>query len=172
MMDYDKYKNQATWPNAKDYTTAVGLDMAKAVRGEDPVIFRKPLSEFDAAVDVAPHVEKVLDKTKYNEAQAAYYENEAKMHALFKKDLFDEYGVSDAPKREKAFSIAWDRGHSGGFPDVASCFSSLAELIQDDRTEELKKLAKAWRADGKEDLAERFADELEQVLGGKPADEL
>ena len=30
MMDYDKYKNQATWPNAKDYTTAVGLDMAKA----------------------------------------------------------------------------------------------------------------------------------------------
>lgn len=49
----------------------------------------------------------------------------------FKTDLFKEFGVTDNPKREKAFSIAWERGHASGYYEVELCFMNIVELIKD-----------------------------------------
>lgn len=167
---FKKYENEIPYPSSKDFTMVIGLDMNKLLRGEDAVLFRKPLTEYDPKVDLAPKIEKIRDDEAYKKASDAYAVGDQERYVSFKTDLFDEYGVSDSPKRDAAFSIAWDYGHSSGFSDVASYFDSLADLIKDDTTEELRKLVAIWRADGK--VADRFADEVEQVLAGRKVDDL
>ena len=60
-----------------------------------------------------------------------YREEEYKIDQEFKQALFVEYGVQNHPKREKAFAMAWDRGHSSGYNDVELEFVDLAELMKD-----------------------------------------
>lgn len=48
----------------------------------------------------------------------------------FELALYDEYGVSNNPKREKAFRIAWQEGHSSGYSEVETYFEEMAELIK------------------------------------------
>ncbi len=48
----------------------------------------------------------------------------------FKKDLLRAHRVSDNPKAEKAYDIAWDYGHSHGEASVADYFYDLVELIK------------------------------------------
>ena len=48
----------------------------------------------------------------------------------FQKDLEECEGLVGHPKAPKLFSIAWDRCHSGGFSDVAGCYSEMADLLR------------------------------------------
>lgn len=44
--------------------------------------------------------------------------------------LADRYSISqDSERFKKIFSIAWDRGHSGGLQDVSSAFDEMADLL-------------------------------------------
>jgi len=67
------------------------------------------------------------DKKRVRDAHSA---EDRRIHELFKKDLFEEYDVADNPKREKCFAIAWERGHSSGYNDVACVFGDIVELIR------------------------------------------
>lgn len=71
----------------------------------------------------------VLDAAAYDAAESAYAVELRRLESEFINDLFEEFGVQDNPKRHKLYSIAYDRGHSGGFSDVYSVFSDLVELI-------------------------------------------
>ena len=42
-----------------------------------------------------------------------------------------EQSVEKSPKRGRAWSIAWDKGHSGGYYDVVNKFIDLVDLIKD-----------------------------------------
>jgi hypothetical protein len=48
----------------------------------------------------------------------------------FEDAILRAYGVTENPKAEKAFSIAWDLGHGGGNREVAILFDELVELIK------------------------------------------
>lgn len=48
----------------------------------------------------------------------------------FKADLLQAYGVTGNPKSDRAFSLAWEQGHSCGYSEVAIVFADLAELIR------------------------------------------
>lgn len=61
----------------------------------------------------------------------AHSEDNSRLHALFKSDLFAENGVTDNPKADRAFAIAWDHGHHSGYSDVAGYFDEIVELIKD-----------------------------------------
>jgi hypothetical protein len=52
------------------------------------------------------------------------------LEAEFKADLFDEHGVTGHPKANRAFDLAWDRGHSAGYQEVANYFDDLADLLK------------------------------------------
>ena len=54
----------------------------------------------------------------------------AKLHEQFKKELFDELGISDNPKREMLFSKAWEQGHGCGYAEVYNYARDLVDLIQ------------------------------------------
>ena len=47
-----------------------------------------------------------------------------------KKELSGEYGIPVNAKFEKAWNIAWDRGHSSGLDEVRSIFGELVELFK------------------------------------------
>lgn len=61
----------------------------------------------------------------------AYREDESRLYDEFKADLFECHGVTNNPKAQRAFEIAWDHGHAGGFSDVETYFSDLVDLIKD-----------------------------------------
>lgn len=60
----------------------------------------------------------------------AYREESGRLHELFIADLFAEYGVTDNPKADKCFYLAWQHGHSSGLEEVANYFNEFVELIK------------------------------------------
>ncbi len=67
----------------------------------------------------------------YKSGKDAYYREEQLLLLEFKTDLFEKHGVTDNPKRENCYSIAWERGHSSGLGEVMNYFSDFVELIKD-----------------------------------------
>jgi hypothetical protein len=48
----------------------------------------------------------------------------------FKEDLFEEFGVSQNPKRELCYSFAWEEEHANGLESVYDRFSDFVQLIK------------------------------------------
>jgi hypothetical protein len=68
--------------------------------------------------------------TTGKEARAAYNAREAEISARFKRDLLGEHGVTSNSKADEVFRIAWDRGRSSGYGEVAGEFAELVGLIK------------------------------------------
>ena len=74
---------------------------------------------------------------EYEEYQVLYKADRAKWSAIinereveFKKDLYEEYGVSNNPKANDVWSKAWEFGHSSGLQEVYNYFIDLVDLIK------------------------------------------
>lgn len=79
-----------------------------------------------------PHtavIQKVVDTEALLEARKSAAKKAADIHEEFKNDLFEEFGVANNPKREKAYSFAWEHGHSNGYEEVYHYFSEIVDLI-------------------------------------------
>ena len=129
MKPFDYYsKPQTLYPNKKDYITSYVYD--KGV-----VLWSGPTWEKDKAElkEEYPNavIQEVLDEEGYKAHQKQYGEETHKLHEEFVNDLFEEFGVSDNPKRYKAFHLAWEKGHSNGLEEVYNEFYDLVELIKD-----------------------------------------
>lgn len=48
----------------------------------------------------------------------------------FRKTLAEAYGISDHPKEDLLWRMAWSRGHANGYAEVASEYDELVELIK------------------------------------------
>ena len=78
----------------------------------------------------AAELEKYEEEKKiYNQKRDEYNEETHRLHELFKQDLFDEFDVTNNPKREKCFELAWSNGHACGLSEVYNYFSTFVELI-------------------------------------------
>jgi phosphomannomutase len=129
MKPFDYYsKPQTLYPNKKDYITSYVYD--KGV-----VLWSGPTWEKNKAElkEEYPNalIQEVLDEEGYKAHQKQYGEETHKLQDEFRKDLFEEFGVMENPKRNKAFYYAWDKGHSAGYSQVHSVFSEIVELIED-----------------------------------------
>jgi hypothetical protein len=54
-----------------------------------------------------------------------YREEEGRLAGLFHDDLLAELGLTDHPKADLLYSMAWERGHSSGYSEVANEAHSL-----------------------------------------------
>jgi hypothetical protein len=129
MKPFDYYsKPQTLYPNKKDYITSYVYD--KGV-----VLWFGPTWEKDKAElkEEYPNavIQEVLNEEGYKAHQKQYGEETHKLHEEFVNDLFEEFGVSDNPKRHKAFHLAWEKGHTNGLEEVYNQFYDLVELIKD-----------------------------------------
>ncbi len=61
----------------------------------------------------------------------AYREESARLISLFRSDAIAFTGLAGHPRADKAFSLAWERGHANGFSEVFSELQDLAELLLD-----------------------------------------
>lgn len=65
------------------------------------------------------------------EARHAYRADRERLEEAYKEDLFAEHGVTNHPKADAVFNLAWDYGHSAGLNEVANYFSEIVTLIKD-----------------------------------------
>lgn len=49
---------------------------------------------------------------------------------LFQADLEAEHGLTGHPKAAMLFGIAWERGHSSGYTDVANVYDEISQLLK------------------------------------------
>jgi hypothetical protein len=129
MKFFDYYsKPKTSYPNKKDYITSYVYD--KGV-----VLWSGPTWEKDKAElkEEYPNalIQEVLDEDAYKAQRKQYHEEEQKLHEEFVNDLFENFNVTNNPKRHKVFALAWEKGHSNGLEEVYNEFYDLVELIQD-----------------------------------------
>jgi hypothetical protein len=128
MKSFDYYsKPQTSYPNKKDYITSYVYD--KGV-----VLWSGPTWEKDKAElkEEYPNalIQEVLDDEAYKAHRKQYDEEKFNLYAQFQNDLFEEYGVSDNPKRFKCFQLACEYRHSSGLEEVDGYFGDFVELIR------------------------------------------
>ena len=128
MKPFDYYsKPQTSYPNKKDYIKYYVYDRGEVlniVYGYEKSKAQLEKEYPDAVIQV------VMDNEGYKEHQIQYGEETHKLHEEFVNDLFEEYGVSDNPKRFKCFQLAWEQGHAYGLEEVYNKFDDLVELIR------------------------------------------
>ena len=129
MKPFDYYsKPQTSYPNKKDYITSYVYD--KGV-----VLWSGPTWEKDKAElkEEYPNalIQEILDEDAYKARRKEYNDESAKLHEEFVNDLFENFNVTNNPKKHKAFALAWEKGHANGLEEVYNEFYDLVELIED-----------------------------------------
>lgn len=76
-------------------------------------------------------IQEVFDSEAFIVQRKLYDEEKSRLYEEFQRDLFEDYGVCDNPKRFKCFELAWESGHSSGYNEVYDVFGDLVELIRD-----------------------------------------
>ncbi len=56
-------------------------------------------------------------------------EREAKEIEAAKAEMAEEHGIVRNEKFDRAWEIAWSRGHSSGINEVKMCFNELVDLL-------------------------------------------
>ena len=129
MKPFDYYsKLQTLYPNKKDYITLYVYDKGACIYSESSLSNTKSNLKEDYPNAV---IQEVLDEEGYKAHRKEYHDERNKLHQEFQNDLFEDYGVSDNPKRFKCFDLAWEHGHSSGFEEVYNYFGDFVELIRD-----------------------------------------
>ena len=124
-MNFDtKYTSKVSYPRIAEYKRYF-------VYRKGEVIFKGTAQEFNKQkLDKSGVVEEVLDEEKYREAIRLYHKDQERLNEEFQTELFALHGVTGNPKAQTCYGIAYERGHSGGYGEVASVFAELVELIK------------------------------------------
>lgn len=77
-------------------------------------------------------MKKVVEKNdiEFQAAIKPYQDEQSVLHDEFKRDLFEDLGIEENPKKELLFAKAWEQGHSSGFSEVYNYAAELVELIE------------------------------------------
>lgn len=67
----------------------------------------------------------------FSPERTAYQVEEARLYQEFKDDAISAHGLTGHPKAERAFSLAWEDGHSAGMHEVFNCMFKYASLLKD-----------------------------------------
>ena len=81
-------------------------------------------ADFGAALDLWE-----ADKDKWLLLVDEYRAANGEVVQSFKSELLDALKISNHPKREKLWEMAWERGHAHGFYEIAQEAERLAELL-------------------------------------------
>jgi hypothetical protein len=131
MKPFDYYsKPQTLYPNKKDYITFYVYDKGECICEEKSgsatgSITKSHLNQkYPNAV-----IQEVLDEDAYEEHRKEYADERKKLHQEFVDDLFEEYGVSDNPKRFLLYHTVVE--HKSEYDEIYDFFGELVELIRD-----------------------------------------
>lgn len=106
-MNVDKYETKLERPHS------IGLNKCKCEKCEYCFEYIKKYEAFVAA-------------------KKAWLQDCVRLEELFKHDALVQVRLADHPKREKAYAMAWEEGHSYGLYEVYLNLEKLAELLLSD----------------------------------------
>ena len=124
MKDFNEYKTKLPYPNKVDFITVYAYHKGEVVAEMSLTAWNDAKDRYDGVT-----VEKDLDNDAFIEARNAYRADEQRLVKEFAQDLYEEFDVLRFAKRDKAFALAWEYGHSSGFSEVYNYFADLAELL-------------------------------------------
>lgn len=142
-MDFEKYNikpEEATYPRRDDYFRYTLYRKGAVLCAEASI------SEVSATVpelseaSTRSELERACTKhgilfeqdilnEEYRAAVSAYNQITAEKGEQFRKDLFEEFGVTGHPQADIVYRKAWDHGHSAGYSEVYNVFADLVEII-------------------------------------------
>lgn len=112
-MDFEKYNVTMSYPTRP---TSLGLPD----KNWSPAQFREHARKLEVH-------EKELKA--YRKETEKWHAEQSRLGALFKLEALEDVGLTGHPKAEKAWALAWENGHSGGYSDVYSLLVDYAELL-------------------------------------------
>jgi hypothetical protein len=129
MKNFDYYtKPNIFYPRKQDYITYYVYNEGKVITKTVGYEKSKTLLKYEYPGAV---IQEILDKKAFEEHQRQFDEELQSRLEEFKNDLYEEFGVSDNPKRHKAYEYAWENESSYGLSKVHEVFGQLVELIED-----------------------------------------
>jgi hypothetical protein len=116
----------APYPSKKDFTFYYGY------KGGEVVAKKVTKAEIDELKRTVANLttESEVDDAAFKKAMDAFTHRNALIRQVFVWGLYYLTDILDNPKAAKAFSIAWEQGHSSGYAEVANYFDDLADLIK------------------------------------------
>lgn len=75
--------------------------------------------------------EKYENKFDYVNQNDQWKTDEARINQEFHDDAIEAAGLTGHPKAEKAYSLAWQNGHSSGFSEVFYHLKDIADMLKD-----------------------------------------
>jgi hypothetical protein len=128
MKSFDYYsKPQTLYPNKQDYIKYYVYDKGEVLWSAPG--YEKSKAQLEKEYPNAV-IQVVMDNEGYKAHQKQYGEETHKLHEEFVNDLFENFNVTDNPKKDKAFELAWEKGHANGLEEVYNEFYDLVELIE------------------------------------------
>jgi len=117
-MNIDKYKNTMEYPQRPKSICNCGEPFSSTRPPNYCSECGEPLAdEYNAKIE------------QYKELKKQYNEQTDRLEELFKADALEECGLTGHTKADKAYSMAWERGHSDGLMHVYYELEELAELL-------------------------------------------
>lgn len=116
------------YPNRKDFYTFYVYD-----KGEVLATVSGTEMSRNRLAELYPNalIQGVLDEGGWKDAVGKYNDVSQSLEREFKRDLLEEYGVTNNPKADLCYQIAWDIGHANGINEVSYYFEAFVELIRD-----------------------------------------
>jgi hypothetical protein len=117
--------------NAYSKGAVIGTKLTKAdldkLKTDDVIIGLSGIRHSEKSGVVS---EPEYNDVEYRKAMSAYSDHHAVIRQVFTWGLFYLSGIMDNHKAPKLFSIAYEKGHSSGFQEVANEFDDMLELIK------------------------------------------
>ena len=76
-----------------------------------------------------PHHRMAIDNPEFKAARNAWREEGHQITQQFKADLEEEFGTQNWDRKEQAWNLAWQEGHSGGFAEVLNYYIDYVEAF-------------------------------------------
>jgi hypothetical protein len=130
MINFDDYKLKISKPVRGDFETVYYYHYGECIGSPQNRAERNALEHYLKDRNLGDYVTQKRFRTgEWRAAMAAYYEEENALLRKFKEDALRECGLEGHPKAEKAYSLAWEEGHSLGYGQVLYELQNLADLL-------------------------------------------
>ena len=131
MKPFDYYsKGQTLYPHRSDYITFYVYDKGSCIAEEKYGLVTSSTTKSHLSKKYPNAViQEVLDEEAYKAHHKEYMDERNKLYQEFQNDLFDEYGVSNNPKRFLLLTKVEDLRDS--YSEIYDLFGDLVELIQE-----------------------------------------
>lgn len=135
MKNFEYYSTiKSPYFNRGDFTLITWVSGGKVFAsklGDGDIIYADGSLYPKDEIKVLHAMKKVMEKNDagFAEAIKPYRDEKSALHDEFLRDLFEDLGITDNPKKDLLFSKAWDYGHSGGYSDVYNHACDLVDLI-------------------------------------------